>query len=118
MNRSMISTINALVITSLLALSAAAKPQGRPDASKPKLTVGTKVTLACKNPGSHQDVAKTPSVTNTTGAAIAKGKKIYWSASDGDKGTLTLDQNLAPNASVKVMGSAGNGYSCQAWMLQ
>ena len=46
--------------------------------------------LGCKNPGSHQDVAKTPTITNSTNQTLAVGKKVYWSASDGDKGTISL----------------------------
>jgi hypothetical protein len=74
-----------------------------------------KVMLGCKNPGSHQDVAKTPSVINTNSTTLAKGKWIYWSATDGDQGSLKLEADLLPNKSVKVLGSPGNGYSCSAW---
>lgn len=116
--------INAIVITTALSFSLLAQNNvqnndrqiAKPDANKIK--VGQKVSLGCKNPGSHQDVAKTPSITNTTGKILKKGAKLSWSATDGDKGVVTLQNDLAPNASVQAMGSAGNGYSCQAWTLQ
>jgi hypothetical protein len=80
-----------------------------------RVPVAPKIMLGCKNPGSHQDVAKTPTITNSTSQTLAAGKKVYWSASDGDKGTVALSAALQPNKTVQAMGTAGNGYSCQAW---
>lgn len=71
-----------------------------------------KVSLACRNPGSHQDVAKTPIITNTTSHAISATSKIYWNASDGDHGLIYGP--LAVNESKSGLGSAGNNYSCTA----
>lgn len=78
-------------------------------------TVMKVVNLTCKNPGSHQDVSKNPDIINSTRASIPAGTKISWKATDGDKGTITLSQALAPGAKVGVMGTPGNGYSCTAW---
>lgn len=78
---------------------------------------GVPISVACKNPGSSQDVAKTPVLTNTTSYAIAKGKTIMWKSSDGDSGSLKLDADLAPGASVKAMGKAGNAYTCSGTYL-
>lgn len=75
---------------------------------------GKFVSLTCKNPGSSQDVAKTPVLVNTTSAAIPKGQTISWKASDGDQGTYKLGADLAPGASLKVMGKAGQAYTCSA----
>src|SRR5262245_18855622 len=73
------------------------------------------VFIGCANSGGHQDVAKSPSLKNTSTAAIPKGYVLSWSASDGDKGTLTLAADLAPGATVKAQGSKpGNVYTCNA----
>ena len=74
-----------------------------------------KVALGCKNPGTHQDIAKTPSLINTTSSTLAKGKWLYWSATDGDQGSLQLQAALPPQGSVDVQGAPGNGYNCSAW---
>lgn len=113
--------INTIVIAAALSLSLAAQTKNERQIAKPdadKMRVAQKVSLGCKNPGSHQDVAKTPSVTNSTGKLIKKGAKINWSASDGDKGVLTLDKDLAAGGSVQVLGTAGQNYTCQAWTMQ
>jgi hypothetical protein len=75
------------------------------------------ITIACKNPGSSQDVAKTPVLTNSTSHPIAKGKTLTWKSSDGDGGSLKLDADLLPGASIKAMGKAGNGYTCSSTYL-
>jgi len=111
--------LNALMITAALSFSMLAQNNNTRISPKPPvLTVGTKVMLACKNPGSHQDVSKDPTITNNTGKTIKKGAKVSWSASDGDKGVITLDKDMAPNGTLTVLGNPGQNYSCQAWTLQ
>jgi len=61
---------------------------------------------------------KEPTITNTTNKTIKKGAKVNWSASDGDKGIVTLDKDMPPNGRVIVFGSPGQSYSCQAWTRQ
>ncbi len=73
------------------------------------------VFIGCANSGGQQDVAKSPSLKNTSTAAIPKGYVLSWSASDGDKGTVTLAADLAPGATVKAQGTKpGNVYTCNA----
>ncbi len=73
------------------------------------------VFISCANSGGQQDVAKSPSLKNTTTASIPKGYVLSWSASDGDKGTVTLAADLAPGATVKAQGTKpGNVYTCNA----
>ena len=72
-----------------------------------------KVNLTCTNPGSHQDVAKTPSITNNTNKAVPWNTTIYWQASDGDSGHIAGP--LAIGASKQVLGAPGNAYSCTAY---
>jgi hypothetical protein len=106
----------AAVITLAIGLTGfAQRAKSGKDLEVKKLPVAQKIMLGCQNPGSHQDVAKTPTITNSTSQALAAGKKVYWSASDGDKGTISLSAALQPNKTVQAMGTAGNGYSCQAW---
>lgn len=102
----------------LLATLAAPAPQAEaqvvagPIVTAPLLL--STVNVGCSNPGSSQDVAKTPVLKNTTSAAIPKGYVLNWKASDGDQGSVTLQANLAPGATVRAQGTAGNGYSCSA----
>jgi hypothetical protein len=79
----------------------------------PILLLETPVAIACKNPGSSQDVAKTPWLTNNTAAKIPAGKTVFFKASDGDSGSQKLAADLLPGASVKMMGAkAGQVYTC------
>lgn len=118
--KKMFVIINAVVVTGVLSLSLMANPQNNNVRVNPKpvLTVGQKVMLPCKNPGSHQDVSKNPTITNTTGKTIKKGAKVNWTASDNDKGVITLDKDMAPNGTITALGNAGQNYTCQAWTLQ
>ncbi len=75
-----------------------------------------RVSIGCANPGSHQDVAKTPIITNTTNHPIASSIRVYWEASDGDKGFVQGPFTVGQSKSG--LGSAGNGYSCTAYYLQ
>jgi hypothetical protein len=77
-----------------------------------------RVNLQCKNGGSQQDVAKDPDIINNTGKAIPVGTKLYWTASDGDKGTLVLETALAPNGKVRISGTPGQVYTCKAWYMK
>lgn len=74
-----------------------------------------KVFLSCENPGSHQDVAKTPLITNTTGKPIPSTTKVHWNASDGDFGYIQGPFSI--NESKSALGQAGNAYQCQAYYL-
>jgi hypothetical protein len=76
------------------------------------------ISLKCQNPGTHQDVAKDPDITNSTNQTLAAGKKIFWNASDGDSGSLTLSNPLAPGKSVQVTGQPGQVYTCKAWTFK
>ncbi len=108
----------SLSLLAVVAVAASAAPaQIMVIPTGPLTIAGVPVTVACKNPGSSQDVAKTPTLTNTTSFAIAKGKTLMWKSSDGDSGSLKLDADLAPGASVKAMGKAGNAYTCSGSFL-
>ncbi len=79
------------------------------------LSLGTSIAVECANPGSQQDVLKTPILKNTTGATLKAGMVVSWSASDGDKGSVRLSADLAPNATLKVQGSKpGQVYTCSS----
>ena len=73
----------------------------------------TSVAVTCTNPGSSQDVVKTPSLTNSTSTKIPAGKMVFFKSSDGDVGTLLLPADLLPGASVKLQGAKpGQVYAC------
>lgn len=74
------------------------------------------VYLNCQNPGTHQDVAKTPIITNNTQSNIAASKKIFWNATDGDSGYIMGP--LAVGASKQALGNAGNAYQCTAYYIK
>lgn len=79
----------------------------------PLLLLETPVSITCKNPGSSQDVVKTPWLTNSTGAKIPAGKTLFFKASDGDSGSVKLSADLLPGGSVKMQGlKAGQVYTC------
>ena len=79
------------------------------------IVLGTAVPIQCTNPGSSQDVAKTPSLINTTGIAIPAGQMLFWKTNGSDPGgSIRLTAALQPGASVMVQGGAGNGYTCTA----
>lgn len=105
----------ALAALSLSVVSSA-NAQERVDLSQPQSFMQAPLTLSpiqCKNPGSSQDIAKTPYLVNATASAIPTGTTLFWKSSDGDGGEYKLTAPLAPNASVKTMGKAGQVYTCQ-----
>ena len=87
----------------------------RADAGQMVNPVKLIVNLKCYNPGSSQDVLKTPYIKNTTGKIIKAGSKISWRSSDGDQGSITLTKDLPPNQEVQGSGQAGGTYTCTAW---
>ena len=114
MKSKMFSIITVLTVASAMLLTAAAQ-NINPDR---RVIRATPVKLDCANPGGHQDVAKTPMVTNNTKQTIKKGTRISWTSSDGDKGQMVLDSDLAAGASVEMRGHPGQNYSCEAWSIR
>src|SRR5262245_43056846 len=98
--------MNRILAAALAAVSLAVIPgadanaQVRVDTSTPMQLTTVPLQLAppvtCKNPGSSQDVAKTPSLVNTGLYAIPAGKTLFWKSSDGDSGEIKLLAPLAP----------------------
>ena len=111
------STLLALLGT-VIALGSLSPAQAGDIRTSPSILLGQKVTLACKNPGTHQDVAKTPIITNNTNAALPSGKTIFWNATDGDKGKFAGP--LAVGASISGISStpAHYSYSCTAFYFK
>jgi hypothetical protein len=95
-----------------LALGMASPKRADADLVRVNLNLGTSIALGCANGGSHQDVAKTPILKNTTAAAIGKGRTLYWKSSDSDYGSVKLEADLAPGATVQGLGHPGNSYTC------
>lgn len=81
-------------------------------ADVPRLVFATSVALTCQNPGSHQDVAKSPVIKNSTTATLKAGQTINWKSSDGDSGSIKLSADLPPGGSITGLGKPGNAYSC------
>ena len=106
----------AFTLASLMAASAFA--HSFTTAGSSSLVAPKRVYLQCRNYGGQQDVSKNPDIINNTGKTVPTGTKLYWTASDGDKGTLMLQAPLAPNAKVGVIGTAGQSYTCRAWYMK
>jgi hypothetical protein len=88
----------------------AAAPVSQPD---PPIEQ-TRIPLSCKNPGTKQDPRKTPRIVNTSGATLKVGQTIFWNATDGDSGSITLTSDVAAGATVDGSGIAGHSYDCIA----
>lgn len=95
----------------------AAGSEREASADVPKLTFGTSVALSCSNPGSHQDVAKSPIIKNSTTGTLKAGQIVRWKASDGDYGSLKLTADLPPGGTVTALGKPGNAYTCTSSFL-
>jgi vacuolar-type H+-ATPase subunit B/Vma2 len=112
----------ASLVTITLALSFAAS--GRP-LDKPKVKPETvksnqvKSMLPCERIGAPSDVVRTMRLTNDTGNTLAKGKRIYWSTSDGEKGSMLIPENLPKGQSLRVYDNIGQyQYTCEAWIFR
>jgi hypothetical protein len=112
-------TISSIMTVSGLAYTLTAGAESKDNSlSAGSNMMGTRVLLQCKNYGGHQDVSKNPDIINITDKTIPKGKKLSWTASDGDKGSIVLDKPLPPNGKVGVIGTAGQSYTCKAWYIK
>ena len=98
-------TLGSIMTVSGLAHSLAASSMPTP----------TKVFLQCRNYGGQQDVSKNPDIINTTNKTLPTGRKLFWAASDGDKGSIVLEAPLPPKGKIGVLGQPGQSYTCQAW---
>ena len=109
-NRALLVVLTLAVLGGLVACGDPPEPGDKQPPSPP----AGYYQLECRNPGSHQDVAKTPIIKNTSGKTIPAGEKMSWSSSDGDYRQIDVQQNLAPDMEIQGLGSAGNSYSCAA----
>src|SRR3569833_1619740 len=75
------------------------------------LPIHRTIALACS--AGHGDVGQTIYITNTTGATIAAGTKIYWNL-NGAKGSFTLQTALKNGKSASDLTGPGNGGPCTA----
>jgi hypothetical protein len=106
-----------IVVTGLLALALGAAMLPETEASadgRVPIILGQAVPVGCTNPGSPQDVGKTPILKNTTNTTLGKNFLVTWSASDGDHNSIRLDADLPPGGTVKALGTAGGVYTCSA----
>jgi hypothetical protein len=103
-----------LIAATSFVLSAGAQTQSGGISTTPRRTAA--IILQCRNYGGQQDVSKNPDIINTSNKTIASGKRLYWSATDGDSGSVVLTKAFAPGDKVGVNGKAGQSYSCKAWV--
>ena len=77
------------------------------------------MNIACERIGAGSDVVRTMRLTNDTNATMSKGRRIYWSTSDGEKGSMLIPENLPKGQSLKVYDQIGNlQYTCEAWFFR
>ena len=107
-----------IVVSGLLALGFAAIALSPETSASAKdriaIQLGSSVSLGCQNPGSSQDVEKTPIIKNTTGVKLDKGHIIWWHTNGGETEHFALAADLLPGATTLGSGGPGNGYSCTA----
>jgi hypothetical protein len=115
-----------LAVTKLLTLilglsfAASARPLDDPKPNRPPVKSNqVKVMVPCERIGAPSDVVRTMSLTNDTGGILAKGKRVYWSTSDGEKGSMLIPENLPKGQSLRVYDNIGqHQYSCEAWFFR
>jgi hypothetical protein len=114
--RRILETVGVAAVT-LLAVSTIATSEiraGEIGKLAPKLVDSSRVTVACADPGTGQEAGKKPKITNNTGFVIPKGRVVDWKTDDGDKGSITLTEDLADGASVNGAGTQSKAYTCSA----
>lgn len=75
------------------------------------------VNIGCKQ--GLSDIAKIVEIFNNTDQHIARGTKILWETSEGDRGITTLQSSLAPGKSIKIIPSGlVASFSCTAWYFE
>jgi len=79
--------------------------------TNPKLPIAKTIALACS--AGHGDVGQTIYVTNTTGATIAAGTKVYWKL-NGASGSFVLQAALKNGKTASDLTGPGNGGPCTA----
>jgi hypothetical protein len=116
----MLSVTGLLAITLALTVAASARPLDDPKANRPPAkSAQVKVMIPCERIGAPSDVVRTMSLTNDTGNILEKGKRIYWSTSDGEKGSMLIPENLPKGQSLKVYDNIGqHQYTCEAWFFR
>ncbi len=81
----------------------------------PSMALMQSIALDCSGSGASDVASRRHSIKNTTAFPIPKSTKINWTASNGGSGSVTLQTDLAPNASIDVIESGQtNGYTCKA----
>ena len=88
-------------------------------AQQPVRSDQTKVNIPCERIGRASDVVRTLRLTNDTNATMSKGKRVYWSTSDGEKGSMLIPENLPKGQSLTVYDQPGKlQYTCEAWFFR
>ncbi|AKU93745.1 hypothetical protein AKJ09_00409 [Labilithrix luteola] len=84
--------------------------------AQPPVVTLAQVSLACSGTTASDVVHRKHSIKNTTGYTVPKGTIVRWTSNDKGTGSLTLNADLANNASVDVIEPGQtNGYSCTAY---
>jgi hypothetical protein len=119
--KSRLSAVTHLLTLILaLSVSASARPLDDPKPNRPSVKSNqVKVMIPCQRIGAPSDVVRTMSLTNDTGGILSKGKRVYWSTSDGEKGSMLIPENLPKGQSLRVYDNIGeHQYSCEAWFFR
>lgn len=120
MKNRLLAITNLLPLILGLSFAASARPLDDPKPNRPPVKSNqVKVMIPCERIGAPSDVVRTMSLTNDTGGILGKGKRVYWSTSDGEKGSMLIPENLPKDQSLRVYDNIGERqYTCEAWFFR
>jgi hypothetical protein len=120
MKSTFLAVTNLLTLILALAFAVSGRPLDNPKPHRPPVKSNqVKVLIPCERIGAPSDVVRTMSLTNNTGGTLGKGKRVYWSTSDGEKGSMLIPENLPKGQSLRVYDNIGqHQYTCEAWFFR
>jgi hypothetical protein len=109
--------ISLLTLIVILSLGVMARPLHKPKPNRlPAKATESKVMMQCESIGAPAYVVRIMRITNGTDGTLGKGKRLYWSTSDGEKGSMLMPENLSKGQSLRVYDNIGERqYTCDAW---
>ncbi len=115
MTNKFFSALTTVALASALLLTALG--QGKPSADRNKLPrVGQKVALPCTI--INKDAGSRLTINNTSGAAIAVNRLVYFSTNNPDSGSFKTSDAVAAGAKFDQYVKPQQASTCQAWIFQ
>ncbi|MGA9769335.1 MAG: hypothetical protein WBV94_09860 [Blastocatellia bacterium] len=112
-----LAAVGPLTIMSLAAM--AQQPSDVKPKQLPEKSDRVKVNISCERIGTGSDLVRTMRLTNDTNGTISKGERIYWSTSDGEKGSMLIAEAFPKRQRLTVYDQIGHlQYTCEAWFFR